>query len=318
MREEHSNFTLSGNRVSENQQISLPILKEKEVELWIKREDQIHEFVSGNKFRKLKYNIQEAQKQQKSRLLTFGGAYSNHIVATAVAGRLSGYETIGIIRGEELASNLERILQENKTLRVAYENGMKFEFVSRKEYREKETPIFIENLHKKHGDFYLIPEGGTNALAIKGCEEILTKEDEKFDYICVAVGTGGTISGLTTSVKKNQKIIGFPALKGDFVSEDIQKITEKQNWELNTGYHFGGYGKFSTDLIRFINEFKEETNILLDPIYTGKMLYGIIDLVKKDEFKKGTKILTIHTGGLQGIDGANKKLKKKGLDLIKV
>ncbi|WP_408040040.1 1-aminocyclopropane-1-carboxylate deaminase/D-cysteine desulfhydrase [Tenacibaculum amylolyticum] len=304
--------------ITKNQQIQLPILKEKEIELWIKREDQIHEFVSGNKFRKLKYNIQEAQKQQKNTLLTFGGAYSNHIVATAVAGHLSGCETIGVIRGEELANNLEKVLRENKTLQVASENGMKFEFVTREEYREKETPIFVENLRKKHGDFYLIPEGGTNALAIKGCQEILTKEDEKFDYICVAVGTGGTISGLIESAKEHQKVIGFPALKGDFLSKDIQKITNKQNWELNTAYHFGGYGKFSTGLIRFINEFKEKTNILLDPIYTGKMLYGIVDLVKKDGFKKGSKILTIHTGGLQGIDGANKRLKKKGLDLIKV
>lgn len=301
------------------EQVHLPILKEKGIELWIKREDQIHEHVSGNKYRKLKYNILEAKNQNKTTLLTFGGAYSNHIVATAVAGKLAGLETIGIIRGDELNNQLEKVLQENKTLQVAKENGMKFDFVSREKYRQKHEPTFLKELEEKFGDFYLVPEGGTNSLAIKGCEEILTKQDENFNYICVAVGTGGTISGLINTAKTDQKIIGFPALKGDFLKEEIITLSSNtENWNLETNYNFGGYAKYNVDLIRFINEFKELTQILLDPIYTGKMLFGIIDLIKKDHFKKGSKILAVHTGGLQGIDGVNKKLKKKRLELIQV
>ena len=177
---------------------------------------------------------------------------------------------------------------------------------------------FINSLRDTFGDFYLIPEGGTNPLAIKGCEEILSNEDQKFDYICTAVGTGGTISGLINSVHTNQEVIGFPALKGNFLYDEIRKFTTKENWTLNLDYNFGGYGKFNEDLIHFINRFKSETSILLDPIYTGKMLFGIVDLINKGKFKKGSKILTIHTGGIQGIDGINKKLLKKNIDLIKV
>jgi len=307
------------NIQTKNEPIFLPILEEKKINLFIKREDEIHPFVSGNKFRKLKYNLQEAKLQKKHTLLTFGGAYSNHIVATAVAGNLAGFKTIGVIRGDELAKNFEKILKENATLREAYKNGMKFEFVSRKNYKRKDTLSFSYKLKEKFGDFYTIPEGGTNDLAIKGCKEILTNEDEKFDYICVAVGTAGTISGLIESaLKKHQKIIGFPALKGDFLSEEIHKITKiKGNWELQNSYHFGGYGKYNVELIRFINKFKQNTNILLDPIYTGKMMFGVLDLIKKNVFKPNSKILAIHTGGLQGIEGINKKLKKRNLDLIK-
>lgn len=306
------------NIVSKNQQVQLPILEEKGIELWIKREDKIHEFVSGNKFRKLKYNILEAKKQQKNTLLTFGGAFSNHIVATAVAGNLSGLKTIGVVRGEELANKLNEILLENKTLYTANKNGMKFEFVTRENFRRKTDKDFINELRKKFGDFYLVPEGGTNELAIKGCEEILTEEDQKFDYICSAVGTGGTISGLINSAKNHQHIIGFPALKGNFLSEEIKKLTQKQHWQLQTEYHFGGYAKYNEELIRFINSFKEKTQIPLDPIYTAKMLFGILDLITKNKYPKNTKILAIHTGGLQGIAGINKKLKEKNLEEIKV
>ncbi|MBT4868644.1 MAG: 1-aminocyclopropane-1-carboxylate deaminase/D-cysteine desulfhydrase, partial [Polaribacter sp.] len=170
---------------TKNQQIFLPILEEKKVSLFLKREDIIHPFVSGNKFRKLKYNLQKALRLQKTTLLTFGGAFSNHILATAVAGKLAGFQTIGIIRGQELGDNIEKTIQGNATLREAHNNGMKFQFVSREQYRQKDTPEFIENIHKKWGDFYLIPEGGTNSLAVKGCEEILIKEDQQFHYICV-------------------------------------------------------------------------------------------------------------------------------------
>ncbi|WGH75111.1 pyridoxal-phosphate dependent enzyme [Tenacibaculum tangerinum] len=303
----------------ENQQIQLPILKAKGVELFVKREDTIHPFVSGNKFRKLKYNIKEAKRQEKGTLLTFGGAYSNHIAATAAAGKMAGLNTIGIIRGDELGRNLSHTISQNETLKNAFDNEMQFKFISREAYRNKASEAFITQLKEEFGDFYLVPEGGTNKLAVQGCEEILTNEDEKFDYICCAVGTGGTISGLINSAKKHQKVIGFPALKGDFLVDEIKPFVKgNDNWSLQNEYHFGGYGKYTADLIRFINEFKEETGVLLDPIYTGKMVFGILDLIAKNAFLKGSKIVAIHTGGLQGIAGVNQKLKNKNKDLIKV
>ena len=304
---------------SENQQIFLPILEEKKVKLFIKREDKIHPFVSGNKFRKLKYNILEAKKLQQETLLTFGGAFSNHILATAFAGNLAGLKTIGVIRGDELANDLQKTLASNSTLKQAHENGMEFHFVSRANYREKTNEVFINSLKEKFGDFYVIPEGGTNELAIKGCQEILTEEDLVFDAICVAVGTGGTISGLINSVKSHQKVIGFPALKGDFLKEEINGLTTKNdNWSLLNDYHFGGYAKYNESLISFINQFYDATKIPLDPIYTGKMLFGIVDVIKKNYFSENSKILIIHTGGLQGIEGVNQKLAKKNLELITV
>ena len=305
--------------IPENQQIHLPILKAKGVELFVKREDTIHPFVSGNKFRKLKYNIEEAKRQGKETLLTFGGAFSNHIAATSSAGKISGFKTIGIIRGDELGKDVTKTLSQNETLRNAYENGMQFKFVSREAYRNKTSEEFINQLKNEFGNFYLVPEGGTNALAVQGCQEILTNEDGKFDYICCAVGTGGTISGLINAAKKHQKVIGFPALKGDFLVEEIKPyVNRNDHWSLQSEYHFGGYGKYNEELIRFINEFKTQTSILLDPIYTGKMLFGILDLVAKDTFPRNSKILAIHTGGLQGIAGVNQKLKNKKQELIKV
>ena len=291
-------------------------MEEKGIELYIKREDEIHPFVSGNKFRKLKYNIQKAKKTNKNTLLTFGGAFSNHIVATAVAGYLTDFKTIGVIRGEELGLVLTKTLSKNTTLKNSYEHNMQFEFVSRELYRKKLEDSFINNLKEKYGDFYLIPEGGTNDLAIKGCEEILTVSDAKFDYICCAVGTGGTISGVINASSKHQKVIGFPALKGNFLFDDIKKHTSKTNWSLQTNYHFGGYAKYTDELIRFINDFNKDTGVLLDPIYTVKMIFGILDMIKKNQFKKGGKILAIHTGGIQGIEGFNQKLKKKNKEII--
>jgi 1-aminocyclopropane-1-carboxylate deaminase len=305
------------NKYSRIQQIHFSEIENSGIFLFIKREDELHPFISGNKYRKLKYNLAEAAKQQKSTLLTFGGAYSNHIAATAAAGFSYNLKTIGIIRGDELANNLAETIQNNPTLKFASEHNMQFEFVSRASYREKTTREFIKKLQEKFGDFYLVPEGGTNNFAVKGCEEILTEEDTKYDVICSAVGTGGTISGIINSLKNHQKAIGFPALKGDFLQPEIKKyILKSENWSLNTNYHFGGYAKVSEELITFINKFKSETKIPVDPVYTGKMMFGIVDLIKSDFFEKGTKILAIHTGGLQGIEGMNLLLKKKNLAQI--
>ncbi|MGM5468650.1 1-aminocyclopropane-1-carboxylate deaminase/D-cysteine desulfhydrase [Flavobacteriaceae bacterium LMO-SS05] len=282
------------------------------IRLYIKREDQIHPVISGNKYRKLKYNLEEAEKLNFKTLLTFGGAYSNHIAAVASAGKEFGFKTIGIIRGEELIDKIET----NPTLKFTQNCGMRLKFVSREVYRNKTSEKFNEALKVEIGDFYSIPEGGTNALAIKGCEDILQETDNDFDYICCSVGTGGTISGLINCSKPSQQILGFPALKGDFIKEDIGKFAHKKNWKLITDYHFGGYAKINEALISFINEFKSVNHIPLDPIYTGKMMFGIFDLIQKGYFPKESKLLAIHTGGLQGIEGMNLKLKAKGLPLI--
>jgi 1-aminocyclopropane-1-carboxylate deaminase len=302
---------------SRNQQVNLEILEEKGVHLSIKREDEIHPFISGNKYRKLKYNLERAKGQGFNSLLSFGGAYSNHISALSYAGKMKGFKTIGIIRGEELGQDLSHTLQTNPTLKFAHDNGMRFKFVSREAYREKSAPDFIAKLSVEFGDFYPIPEGGTNELAIKGCEEILTTEDAAFDYICVSVGTGGTISGVINAASDKHSIIGFPSLKGAFLQEIIQQKTNKtDNWKLIHEYHFGGYAKINEILISFINDFNQQTTIPLDPIYTGKMMFGIMDLVENNFFKRNSSILAIHTEGLQGIEGMNQRLRKKKLPLI--
>jgi 1-aminocyclopropane-1-carboxylate deaminase len=291
---------------------AIPINLPKGISLVIKREDLIHPFVSGNKFRKLKYNLLQAKAENQSTLLTFGGAYSNHIAALAYAGKENGFQTIGIIRGDELGDKIES----NPTLKFAQECGMQFEFISREAYRLKTEATFLEQLQQKYGAFYLIPEGGTNAFAIQGCEEILTPEDASFDYVACAIGTGGTISGIINSILPHQKVLGFPALKGDFLQDEIRKFVHHENWELITDYHFGGYGKVSPDLIDWINRFYAQTQIPLDPVYTGKMVFGIVDLIAKNYFPENAKILFIHTGGLQGIQGMNLKLKNKGLPIL--
>ena len=283
------------------------------IELFIKREDKLHPIISGNKFRKLKYNIQEAKRLGHTTLLTFGGAFSNHILAVAGAGAEFGFKTIGIIRGEELESKIN----ENPTLAKTQELGMQFHFVSRTAYRDKESSSFISFLCEKFGNFYLVPEGGTNDLAIKGCEEILTSEDKSyFTHIACAVGTGGTISGLINSSTEKQQLIGFSSLKGAFLSEVIRNFVVKTNWSISDAYHFGGYGKVNDELIQFLNSFYTQTSIPLDPVYTGKMVFGVLDLIEKGYFPPNAKILMIHTGGLQGIKGMNFALKNKNKETI--
>ena len=262
-----------------NQQINIPLPNG--IKLFLKREDFLHPIISGNKFRKLKYNIQEAQRLGYTTWLTFGGAFSNHILAVAGAGAEFGCKTIGIIRGEELESKIH----ENPTLAKAQELGMQFHFVSRTAYRDKESSSFISYLQEKWGPFYLIPEGGTNDLAIKGCEEILTSEDKSFfTHIACAVGTGGTISGLINSSTEKQQLIGFSSLKGAFLSEVIRNFVVKTNWSISDTYHFGGCGKVNDELIQFLNSFYSQTAIPLDPVYTGKMVFGVLDLIEKGYF----------------------------------
>lgn len=245
-------------------------------------------------------------------LLTFGGAYSNHIAAVAAAGKEYGFETIGIIRGEELAQTTAL----NPTLSFAQSCGMKLDFVHRSRYRQKHTQDFLTDLQAQWGSFYFIPEGGTNDLAIQGCEEILTPQDAVYDYICCAVGTGGTISGIIRSADPQQKILGFPALKGDFLQTEIRKFVTADNWVLISDYVGRGYAQIDADLVHFINRFYQKTQVPLDPIYTGKMVLGVMDLIAKGFFPDHARILLIHTGGLQAVEGMNQVLQQKKLPLI--
>ena len=299
---------------SKNQLVTLPLLTEKQITLVLKREDLLHPFISGNKYRKLKYNLLEAEKKNHNTILTFGGAFSNHIAATAYASKEKGFNSIGVIRGDEIKESW----QTNPTLLKAHEDGMIFKFVSRQDYRLKEDVSFLSQLTKEFGKYYLVPEGGTNNLAVKGCEEIITKEDAEFDVICSSVGTGGTVSGLINASFPHQKVLGFSSLKGDFLKDVIKEMVNNERWNLISEYHFGGYAKVLPELIHFINDFKEQTNIPLDPIYTGKMMFGLLDMVKRNIFTAGTKILAIHTGGIQGIAGMNSLLKKKNLPLFNI
>jgi 1-aminocyclopropane-1-carboxylate deaminase len=297
-----------------NQQVHLPVLSEKRVTLFIKREDLLHPFVSGNKFRKLKYNLEAAAAGGFETLLTFGGAFSNHIAATAYSGKQNGFKTIGIIRGDELSNKWQR----NPTLKFAHGQGMRFKFVTRESYREKHQINFLKDLEAEFGSCYILPEGGTNLAAVKGCEEILAPDDAGFDIICCCVGTGGTLAGIVNASQPHQRVLGFPAIRGGFIKEDIRKFATRQNWDLNVAYHFGGYGKVTEPLVDFINDFKARTAIPLDPVYTGKMLFGVLELVKEGFFPERTKILAIHSGGLQGIAGMNQMLKGKRIPQLNV
>lgn len=281
--------------------------KSANIRLFIKREELNHPTIQGNKYWKLLYNIKEAQSQNKDTLITFGGAFSNHIYATAAAGESSRIKTVGIIRGE-------RIQPLNHTLQSAVDFGMELHFITREKYKEKQTTSFLDELHFKFNNAYIIPEGGTNSLAIEGCKELGSEieQQDHFDTICLSVGTGGTISGLISSIQ-HADILGFSSLKGNFLEKEIENLIQDTNnnalcpWEINTAYHFGGYAKHKPELIEFINTFKQVHNIQLDPIYTGKMMFGIYNLMEKGEFRKNARVLAIHTGGVQGINGFNKR-----------
>lgn len=272
------------------------IIEQSEVRVLIKREDQNHPFVSGNKWWKLKCNMEEAANNGQTTLLTFGGAYSNHIYATSAAAKELGFKSIGIIRGEETKPL-------NHTLAFAESRGMKLHYVSREAYRQKTEEKFIQKLHDQFGDFYLIPEGGTNELAVKGSAEFASQlsSEAEFDYLCLPVGTGGTLAGIIEGLDDSKMILGFPVLKGaNFLEEEIRKHTPKKNWQLIYEYHFGGYAKVTKELAEFMDQFEKQFNIPLDPVYTAKMMFGVMDLIKKKFFESGSTILVIHTGGLQG------------------
>jgi 1-aminocyclopropane-1-carboxylate deaminase/D-cysteine desulfhydrase-like pyridoxal-dependent ACC family enzyme len=295
-----SGFALSAAPIVE---INSPLLDKKGISLSVKREDLIHPLISGNKWHKLKYNIQQAKSSGFNTILTFGGAYSNHIYSTAAAGSIFRINTIGIIRGEEH-------LPLNPTLEFAAGSGMNIQYVSRKDYRNRNSNEFVLKLKEKFGKFYLVPEGGTNSLAVLGSMEILSEQTSQYDYICSPCGTGGTIAGLIKGSCGHQNVLGFSVLKGgEFLKDNVKTLLKddeginQKKWAINTDYHFGGYAKFNSELIDFTSRFINQHRIPVEPIYTGKMFFGIFDLAKKNFFRPGTSILAVHTGGLQGING---------------
>ena len=294
-------------------ELKLPLFDEKEVNVWIKRDDLIHDEISGNKWRKLKYNIEGFQKGTYNAILTFGGAYSNHILATAKVGFDYQIPTIAIIRGEEQ-------LPLNPTLKRSKELGMQIHYVSRTEYREKNTIQFLKKVKEQFGNVYMIPEGGGNKEGVVGCKDIVNEIDQDFDYILTDCGTGATLAGISLALTANQKAIGTPVLKGgDFILDEVKNYFELlnedtskiKNIELVTDYHFGGYAKHKPELIEFMRLFYTQTGIKTDPVYTGKLFFALMDLVQKHHFPKGTRIVVVHTGGLQGIAGFEERYKMK-------
>jgi len=281
------------------QEIHSAFLHSKKVRLLVQREDLNDPYCMGNKWWKLRYNLIEAIREKHNKVLTFGGAFSNHIVATASACNRMGLKSIGIIRGD----STDKL---NPTLIRAQNDGMELFFVDRQIYRNK------SNIDWKsiYGDHYLIPEGGTNELAVSSCEEMISFKE--FDMVCVPVGTGGTLSGIIRSLKPSQHAIGFSSLKGGgFLNDEVKKYVDHSNWSIQFDYHFGGYAKINLELVSFMNEFKRDFSIQLDPVYTAKMFYGIFDMIKNEQIRSNSTILAVHTGGTQGIEGMKQRIQSK-------
>ncbi len=296
---------LSLNIPSPFQTVKHPLYTEKNVQVMIKRDDLIHPEISGNKWRKLKYNIIKA-KEEKKGLITFGGAFSNHIYATAFAAKHFCIDSIGIIRGDYVDIN-------NPTLSAATQAGMELQLVPLAVYKQKEEESYLKTLRDKYPDFHIIPEGGNNEWALRGIRELgdeISEEQLSPDLIAVSAGTATTALGLLSSIPSTSKLLCFSSLKGDFLKEKFASEVNK-NWELNSEFHFGGYGKVNSELVMFMNAYKNETGIPLDPIYTAKMLYGLHSLLKRGEIAGGSNIVIIHTGGLQGILGHNARYRTK-------
>ncbi|RUT06573.1 1-aminocyclopropane-1-carboxylate deaminase [Dulcicalothrix desertica PCC 7102] len=280
------------------QKIDSKVALAKDVELYVLRLDLVHPLISGNKWYKLKYNLEAAKRENLDTILTFGGAYSNHIYATAAAGNLFGLKTIGVIRGEET-------LPLNPTLEFATSQGMQLVYVDRQTYKQRNSETLRKDLLDRFGKVFIIPEGGCNLDGVRGCREIIS-QDIEFDVACIACGTGTTLAGVALSLNTQQHLIGFPVLKGgDFLKQDIEGLMAPYqhninvSWELICNYHFGGYAKVNDELLRFAREFEMECGVPLDYVYTAKMFYGVMDLVKEGYFDK-RRVLLIHTGGLQG------------------
>ncbi|MDZ7991781.1 MAG: 1-aminocyclopropane-1-carboxylate deaminase/D-cysteine desulfhydrase [Nostoc sp. EfeVER01] len=299
------------------QKINSEIARHAGVDMYVLRLDLMHPWVNGNKWFKLKYNLLEAREKNFTTLLTFGGAYSNHIYATAAAGNLFGFRTIGVIRGEEK-------LPLNPTLSFAVQQGMQLVYLNREMYRQRNTPALQEYLQQRFGEVFIIPEGGSNLNGVRGCTEIIIGDAIAFNHICVACGTATTLAGIALSLDQTQRAIAFPVLKnGAFLAQEIETLltnyltsglpapyTSPASWELVCDYHFGGYAKVNDELLLFSRQFTQEHGVPLDYVYTAKMFYGVMDLLKQGFFCKGDRLLLVHTGGLQGNAGMEERFQK--------
>jgi 1-aminocyclopropane-1-carboxylate deaminase len=264
------------------------------------RLDLLHPHISGNKWFKLKYNIQHAKEAGYNTVLTFGGAYSNHLAATAAAANAFafGIKSIGIVRGKDAENNL------NSTLQFCKNNGMQLVFVSREEYARKEDKDWLEEIQSEYNHPFIIPEGGANEWGTEGAAEIATLVDNKYTHVCVSVGTGTTAIGLRNGLPINTTLLAYAPIKGgSYLTEEIAlhlKEGKNANWQLFDNWHFGGFGKYNNELLTFMNEFYQQHNIPLDIVYTSKMMYAVQEQLKKGFFPKDAQILCIHTGGMQG------------------
>ncbi len=265
------------------------------VRLLLKRDDLINPDIPGNKWRKLKYNLEDAKASGARTLLTFGGAYSNHIRAVAAAGHYFGFHTIGIIRGEEH-------LPLNPSLDYAVRHGMRIDYLDRTTYRAKTSPEVIEGLRRKFGEFFLIPEGGSNPAALRGAAEIAAELTVGYDVVCCPCGTGGTLAGLAAGLPPVERAIGFAALKGAaFLNDDVRRLQaeygrETDNWTIELDYHFGGFARRTRALDEFIDEFRRRHSVELEWVYVAKMLYGVFEMVERRRFEPGTTVVAVMTG----------------------
>tara|TARA_Y100001978_G_C23617785_1_gene396865 strand:+ start:146 stop:1024 length:879 start_codon:yes stop_codon:yes gene_type:complete len=285
---------------SKIKELKLNINNSNNIKLFIKREDLIHDIVSGNKWRKLNYNFKYIKEKKIKKILSFGGAYSNHLHALSWLAKKNNIKSFGLVRGCKLSI-------ENPTLSFCKKNKMDLFFLNRSTYRNNKynNPIF-KKIIKSEENVFVIPEGGFNEFGIKGCEEIMNEVNEHYDIICCSIGSGCTAVGIIKSLKFDQSFLGFSSFKNNFQIKNI--ISEKvktMNWEINSEYNFGGFGQVNDELKKFIKDFKNTYEIMLDPIYTSKLFFGLFDMISKNKFPKDSRILALHTGGLQGIQGVN-------------
>lgn len=286
------------NKKSPLEKLENNFFKDSKIEVFIKRDDLIHPSISGNKWRKCFYLLKHIKEQGIKNVITFGGAYSNHIHAFSYAAQEAGLNCLGIIRGEELEHK-----ELNQTLTFAKNQGMKFQFVSREEYRKRNDECYIQELSKKH-NAYIVPEGGTTPFAKYGLYDMVTEinTEVNFDIIFSACGTGGTIAGINYGLQPHQRAFGISVLKGmkNELEQKVSSFSSNIQCDIIEGYHFGGYAKYNEQLINFIKDFERNYNIPLEQIYTGKMIYSFFDMLEKNKFEKNSKIILVHTGGLQG------------------
>ena len=266
------------------------------VGLYLKRDDLIHPEVPGNKWRKLRLNLAAAAEGGYATLLTFGGAYSNHIRATAAAGGLFGLSTVGVIRGEEHTPL-------NPSLAYAVSRGMRLAYLDRGAYRRKDSPETTNALRARFGEFYLLPEGGSNELGVRGCAELPREIDVGFDVICCACGTGGTLAGIAAGLRAGQRALGFSALKGgQFLAAQVEDLQRRAfgagsgNWTIECGFHFGGFARTTPELEAFVSGFQARHGLVLERVYVAKMLAGVFALADQGAFAPGTTVVAVVTG----------------------